>query len=105
MPLYAANGYWNKGIRQNKKLHLFDPFLWHFVRGMACRPSSKNEVIAEACVATHVARFLLEKQGGGGSAILISYWKNGYEIDVVAHTNKGLLGFEIKWSDMRTHLR
>jgi hypothetical protein len=31
----------------------------------------------------------------------VGYWKNGYEIDVVAQTKIGLPGFEMKWSDRK----
>ena len=59
----------------------------------------KNEVVAEACVAAHVARFLAKRQRGKRLSDFVSYWKNGYEIDAVAHAAGELLGFEIKWSD------
>ncbi|GEM_PF-5651246 len=59
----------------------------------------KTEVIAEATLASHLARFLMRKYRGRRLNDYVSYWKNGYEIDVVAHTPDGLLGFEMKWTE------
>jgi Archaea bacterial proteins of unknown function. len=59
----------------------------------------KTEIIGEALLASHLARFLIRKYGGKRLNDYISYWKNGYEIDVIAHTRDGLFGFEMKWTD------
>lgn len=101
LPLYAVDP--NNGAREfakNKKIHLQDPFLWHLLEEWCMQPvERKSEVIVEACLACHVARFLSEKHGGKRLGDYVSYWKNGYEIDVVAHAQGGLSGFEIKWTD------
>ena len=101
LPLYSVNP--DTGAREfakNKKLHLPDPFLWHLVEEWCMQGvERKTEVIAEAALASHLARFLSRKYGGRRLSEHLSYWKNGYEIDAVAHTPGGLLGFEMKWSD------
>jgi predicted AAA+ superfamily ATPase len=101
LPLYAVNP--DRGTREfakNKKLHLLDPLLWHLCEEWCMqRMERKTEVIAESVLASHIARLLSRKQGGKRLNDHVSYWKNGYEIDVVAHTRHGLVGFEMKWSD------
>lgn len=101
LPLYTVNP--NNGTKEfakNKKLHLQDPFLWHLCEEWCMQTvERKTEVIAEACLASHLARFLFKKYGGWRLGDYLSYWKNDHEIDTVAHTKKGLLGFEMKWSN------
>jgi len=101
LPLYALNP--NSGTREfakNKKLHLQDPFIWHLCEEWCMQPiEHKIEIIVEAVLASHLARFLIRKYGGKRLNDYISYWKNGYEIDVIAHTRDGLFGFEMKWTD------
>jgi len=103
LPLYAVNP--DTGTREfakNKKLHLQDPFLWHLCEEWCMQQvERKTEVIAEAALASHLARFLLRKYGGKRLNEHLSYWKNSHEIDAVAHTRKGLIGFEMKWSDRK----
>lgn len=102
LPLYAVNP--NNGTKEfakNKKLHLLDPFLWHLFEEWCMQAiERKTEVLAEACLVSHLARFIAGKNPMGKRlGDYISYWKNGYELDAVAHTQDGLLGFEMKWSD------
>lgn len=104
LPIYAVNP--DTGAREfakNKKLHLQDPFLWHLCEEWCMQAvERKTEVIVEACLASHLARFFLSRKQSGRKRLsdFLSYWKNHYEIDVVVHTpNNGLFGFEMKWSD------
>jgi len=101
LPLYAVNP--DTGSREfakNKKLHLMDPFLWELCEEWCMqRIEHKTEVIAEALLASHLARFLAHKYGGKRLNDYLSYWKNSHEIDAVAHLPHGLVGFEMKWSD------
>lgn len=103
LPLYALKP--DKGTKEfakNKKLHLFDPFLYHLSEEWCMQQvEHKEDVIAEAVLATHIARFLAAKYGAYRVNDYVGYWKNGYEIDVVAQTKKGLSGFEMKWSDRK----
>lgn len=100
LPLYCIDP--NTGTREfakNKKLHLIDPFLLHLFEEWCMQPvERKGELMAESCLAAHIARFLSEKQGGSRLGEHVSYWKNGSEVDVVAHTKEGIYGFEMKWS-------
>ncbi len=100
IPLYCIDP--NTGTREfakNKKLHLLDPFLAHLFEEWCMQPLEwKGELMAESCLATHMARFLSDRQGGNRLGEHVSYWKNGSEVDVVAHTKGGLYGFEMKWS-------
>lgn len=101
LPLYAVNP--NTGgteFAKNKKLHLIDPFLWQLCEEWCMQKiERKTEVLAEACLAAHLARFLAGKYGGRRLSDHLSYWRDGYEIDAVAHTPAGLAGFEMKWTD------
>lgn len=101
LPLYAANP--DTGTREfakNKKLHIQDPFIWHLAEEWCMQPiAHKTDVIAESALAVHVARFLMRKSGGRRLSDYVSYWKNGSEIDVLAHTGGALVGLEMKWSD------
>ncbi len=101
LPLYAVDP--NTGSREfakNKKIHFQDPFLWHLLEEWCMQPiEHKTEVLVEACLACHVARFLARKHGGKRLGDYVSYWRNNYEIDVVAHAQGKLSGFEVKWSD------
>jgi len=103
LPLYCVSP--DKGTKEfakNKKLHLFDPFLYHLSEEWCMQQvEHKNDVIAEAVLATHIARFLASKYEARRVNDYVGYWKNGYEIDVVALTKKGLCGFEMKWSDRK----
>ncbi|MBI5036221.1 ATP-binding protein [Candidatus Micrarchaeota archaeon] len=104
LPMYAVNpSKATKEFAKNKKLHLQDPFLWNLMEEWCLQPiAHKTEVIAEATLAEHVARFLLKKYGGRRLNDYVSYWRNGYEIDVIAHTREGgLRGFEMKLTDRR----
>ncbi len=101
LPLYAVNpNSRTKEFAKNKKLHLFDPLLWHLFEEW-CLQSVKNktEAMVEAVLAVHVARFLLKKNQGRRFNDYVSYWKNGSEVDVVAYINGELAGFEMKWTD------
>lgn len=81
---------------KNKKIHVLDPlFLEVFEDWGLLSIKNKKELLAESCVATHLARF-----SGSGFEIgeNIGYWKNDKEIDILVK-NKKAVGFEVKWSD------
>lgn len=101
LPLYAVNPNSNtKEFAKNKKLHLQDPLLWHlFEEWCLERVHNKTEVIVESMLAVHIARHLFKKNKARRFNDVVSYWKNGSEVDVVAHTGHGVVGFEMKWSD------
>jgi predicted AAA+ superfamily ATPase len=102
-PLYAVKpDKRTKDFAKNKKLLLPDPFLWHLCEEWCMQAvSRKTEVIAEATLASHLARFLATKYKGKRFSDYVSYWKNGYEIDSVVHEKDKLIGFEMKWSDRK----
>ena len=107
LPLHCVNP--NNGAREfakNKKLLLLDPFLWTIFGEWCLQPlQNKAELLAESCLSAHLARFLLAAQGGRRLSDNLSYWRNGHELDAVAHTRDGLLGFESKWSDRKGYFK
>jgi len=73
---------------KNKKVHLMDPFLYQVLSEWCLLPSPNESVVVKATVATHLAR-----------KYEVSYWKNRWEIDVVARDEKHAIGFEVKWRE------
>ncbi|HII54006.1 ATPase [Candidatus Micrarchaeota archaeon CG_4_10_14_0_2_um_filter_49_7] len=104
LPLYAINP--DTGSREfakNKKLHLTDPFLWNLCEEWCLQKiERKTDVLAEACLAYHIARHLTAKYRARRLSERVAYWRNGHEVDVVAQSKDGLAGFEMKWSDKKT---
>lgn len=76
---------------KNKKIHLIDPLLLEiFEDWCLVKVKSRESVLAESIVASHLARMFSEQ---------IFFWKNGFEIDVLVADNSLLRGFEVKWSE------
>lgn len=105
LTLYAVKPGGAREFAKNKKLHLLDPLLWHLCEEWCLqRIERKIETMVEACLAVHLARFLAKKYKTKRLNDAVSYWKNGFEIDVVTHGN-GLSGFEMKWSNRKENFK
>lgn len=80
---------------KNKKIHFLDPLFYQaFSEWCLVNLKDPEPTIAEATVASHLARFSLRGELGEN----IFYWRNGAEVDVVVESN-GLKGFEVKWGE------
>ncbi|MDY6788729.1 MAG: ATP-binding protein [Candidatus Nanohaloarchaea archaeon] len=81
---------------KNKKFHVVDPlFLKIFEEWGLIQLDNRREILAESCIASHLARFTSEGLDLGER---IGYWKNKKEIDVIVKAER-TRGFEVKWSD------
>ena len=71
--------------RKNKKIHIFDPFLYK-VFSHYTKEKVLEENVVESLACGHLSR-----------VSETYFWKNKSEIDIVAVKNKEQIGFEIKW--------
>jgi len=86
---------------KNKKIHFIDPYLFRiFEHWCISDIKNKNEIIIESAVASAIAGYCT-KQTDKRINENVFYWKNGYEIDVVANIGKELVGFEVKWGKVK----
>ena len=72
--------------RKNKKIHIFDPFLYK-VFSYYTKEKVLEENIVESLVCSHLSR-----------VSETYFWKNKSEVDIIAIKNKEQIGFEVKWS-------
>lgn len=86
----------NINFGKNKKIHFLDPLFYPmFSRWCLTELKDPEPMIAEAIVASHIARF---SPRGGELGENVFYWRNRKEVDVVVKSD-GLKGFEVKWGE------
>jgi len=82
---------------KNKKIHLIDPLLLELLEDWCLvKVKSKESILAESLVATHLYRIFPDQ---------IFFWKNGFEIDAVVMENSNLYGFEVKWQERQSKIK
>ena len=81
---------------KNKKIHFLDPsFFDLFSRWCLVEVRDVEPKIVEGTVASHLARFSLQRGELGGN---VFYWRDRGEIDIVIDSD-GFKGFEVKWGE------
>jgi len=81
---------------KNKKIAFIDPLIYNILEDWCLiKMKDPEPVIVEGVAAAHISRAV----GGTNKVGEIYYWANGTEVDVLARTEEGILGFEVKWGE------